>query len=152
MKIPEEISLLEKSIESTLSKSELKDKMKLVSVFKELETKDFTAKQSLLLEEQLTLLFEGKDLNYKNVKESKKAFYSFLHSKLFLVYEGYWKVVGAFLGSAVGFIGLTLVMSSLEPYSNNFVTPLITMAIGFVIGAIMDASVEKQGRTIRTWP
>lgn len=152
MKIPEAISVIEKSIDPTYGKSEIKAKSKLVNVLKELEAKEFTEKQHLLLEEQLTLLFEGKDLNYKTVKESKKVFYSFLESKLFLVYEGYWKVFGAFMGSAVGFIGLTLAISFLEPYQNYIIAPLISMAIGFVIGSFVDYSIEKQGRTVRTWP
>lgn len=152
MKIPEAISKIEKSIDPTSGKSEIKNRNKLVSVLKELEVKNFTTEQHLLLEEQLTLLFGEKDLDYKRLKESKRAFYSFLGEKLRLTYAGYWKVFDAFLGSAVGFIGLAFAMSFLESYSNYIIAPFILMAIGFVIGSIADFSLEKQGRTIRTWP
>lgn len=153
MKIEIIITQLNESVKLTTNKSELKLKKHLISVLQDLLEKDLTTKQNILLEGNLNYLFNGTDFSEVSNKELKKKYndlIEFLKTKLFLCPENHYTLFWGFLGLMFGLCIQSLSLIYMKGSFINFYSGIILMFAGGFIGSMLDSTIKKQGRTIRS--
>lgn len=153
MKIEKIITQLNDSIEVTANKSELKLKKHLISVLQDLLEKDLTTKQNTLLEGNLDYLFNGTDISEVSNKELKKKYndlIEFLKTKLFLYPENHYTLFLGFLGLMFGLCIQSLSLIYMKGSFINFYSGIILMFGAGFIGTLLDSTIKKQGRTLKS--
>ncbi|MBD3907112.1 hypothetical protein LNP80_02500 [Chryseobacterium sp. C-39] len=153
MKKEEIIFQLNDSIKLTASKSALKLKKHLIIVLQDLLEKDLTTAQNTLLESKINYLFNKTDFSEISTIELKKKcdeLHEFLKTKLFLYPENHYTLFLGFMGLMAGLSIQSLSLIYLKGSFMNFYSGLILMFVASFVGIMLDSSIKKQGRTIRS--
>lgn len=152
MRIEEAILIMENTLHDAENKSAEKYATRFVNLLKELELKEMTASQRLLLENELETVFEGAAPAGEDSKQIKRRFNgltSFLQKKLFLYPDGHYMLTGMGWGMGAGLLLLSFLISySDSPF--RFYSPMAGMMIGLLVGIFLDAEVKKQNRMLKT--
>jgi len=146
MSITEATEIFKKLLKETSNKRELKIYKGFITILTNLESRDLTEKQLLLVEDEIKIL------NLKSNPENKRRYFSkklnifkeFLKDEFSLITEGYYTSLGMVLGMCLGVaVGGSLGISSTS-------TGLaLGMLIGMLIGRSKDEEAIKQNRVLK---
>ena len=156
MSIQEVIDFFKGLLDKSDNKPEIRLYKIYIAILFDLNNRDFTTEENLLIEKELDSLNlkEPSEIGKKFFRKKLIRFKKYLKQEHGLITEGYYIEMGIALGMTFGIglggsLGVALGLTD-SPSDGISFGLVIGMLIGMVVGRTKDAEAKKQGRVLRT--